>query len=310
MIAFRVLALLLGFVALASGVEAPQLLLHDIGPFKWIGKPQDAERGYTGILAGSGRLGNPDDSTRHTKYADEERDFGVRVTVSRFADTKWVLHEFIGGLCAGSDLAGEPGRRYFQYTVVGHAGAGGHVAWAADPSTLIRIGFDLAGANRIPELPTEIIDAYLALYPSILDESLLDAPAHCKAWVPEEMRRKLEYAPRDLEFARSIPADSPQAYQRDGFRDKVIDWLTEFAEARERFYGVGSVAELQNELQRWEIADRDPESFKLDIDKNLDRLEAKLTEFQAWWAAHQNDPVQLPTPGATPATSPSPAPTP
>jgi hypothetical protein len=160
-----------------------------------------------------------------------------------------------------------------------------------------------------PEIPEEVVEAYLALYPSALGESLLDAPEHCKAWVPEEMRRLLEYAPRDLGFARTIAA-TPQPYRRDLFRDRVVRWLTEFAELRERFYGAGSANELKEELLRAQLIDINPDTQELDVNKYLDRLEAKLTEFQGWWAAHQNDPVQLPTPLATAAPPPAETPVP
>jgi hypothetical protein len=98
-------------------------------------------------LVGSGRLGNLEDRSVGTEYADDDRDFGVRVTVSRYADPTWVLHEFTGGLCKGSDLAGTPSSRYFQSFSVGHAGVGGHVTWAHDESTLILVSLALSGAG-------------------------------------------------------------------------------------------------------------------------------------------------------------------
>jgi hypothetical protein len=317
MIAFRVLALLLGFVALASGVEAPQLLLHDIGPFRWIGRSEDAERGYTGILTGSGRLGNSEDRTRRTSYADRSREFFVDVVISSYADSTWVLHELearyrsiTGGFSGRVSVVEEPLRRRLQFVADSRVGPGGSIAWLSGESTLVRIQFDVAGADQPPMIPAEIVEAYLALYPSSLPTSVADTSEENARWLRDEMRRLLEYAPRDLGFARIVPTDPTQAYRRDFWRDQLIRWLTEFAELRERFYGVGDADALKDELLRAQLTDINPDTQKLDLDKYLDRLEAKLTEFQAWWAAHQNDPVQLPTPEAAPATSPSPAPTP
>jgi non-homologous end joining protein Ku len=154
------------------------------------------------------------------------------------------------------------------------------------------------------------VDAYLNVYPSSLPDTIADTVEHYTQWVRDETRRILEYAARDLGFARIVLTDTTRAVSREFWRDQVIHWLTDFADLRQRFYGFGDAAALKQELMQAQLNDIDPKTQKLDLEKYLDRLEAKLTEFQGWWAAHQNDPVQLPTPEAAPATSPSPAPTP
>jgi hypothetical protein len=294
-------------VCTESPSRALEMVSENIGPYKWEGATYPA----VGILTGSGRLGDAADEHVKTAYRDRERRIGVRVSASSYADPTWVLHEFTGGSCGGStDFVNESGRRRFESATVAPETTEGDVSWASGDTTLVLVEFTLAGPDRPVELPTEVINAYLALYPSSLGESLANASEHCRTWVPNEMRRILEYGVRDLGFARMVPTDPARSLSRGFWRDQVIRWLTEFADLRARFYGVGKVDALKEELLRAQIADIDPDTQRPDLENDLDRLEAKLNEFQEWWTAHQNDPVQLPTPEAAPATSPSPAPTP
>lgn len=295
------LILLVYFVLPRSPVAALELVRDDIGPYKWEGASYPA----VGILTGSGRLGSPADEHVETAYRDRDRKIGVRVTVSYYADPSWVLHEFIGGRCrAASTVVGEAGKRRVEYIGRGLENVYGHAMWASGDSTLVSIEFSRQGADSELALPTEVIDAYLALYPSTLDESLLDTRAHCKAWIPREMQRVLEYAWRDLGFARIEPADPSKEYLREGWADKVVRWLTQLAELRERFYGVGDAAALRRELEWAQETDVKEGTRKIDWDKHLPRLEGKLKEFQQWWAEHRNDPVILPTPAITPVSTP------
>jgi hypothetical protein len=250
---------------------------------------------------------HPGDRSLRTSYIDTAREVGVQVTISTYADPTWVLHEFTGGSCGGSsDLAGEAGRRYFQYVTVGPDATGGHVAWASGQATLVAIEFTLGGPNRSPETPTEIVDAYLALYPSTLSDSLADAIGHCRAWVPDEMRRLLEYAARDLTLARTPqPADPGVRVRWHGLREDVLRWLGRFSEYRERFYAGGDHRQFAREMLDARFAYGDPGTETLDVERYLQLLEARLNEFQSWWTAHQNDPVILPTPVPTPASTPT-----
>jgi hypothetical protein len=307
---FRLFSLLVCLIGTASAVEPPELLQHDIGPFRWTGPG-----GGTPILAGSGRLPSLEDRSAGTSYRDRERRISVRVTVSRYAEPTWVLHEFLSGLmerslrrtvAASDQVVGEGDRRRLEYAQADPVGAGGVIAWPSGETTLVQIRFDISGAGREVDLPTQIIDAYLDLYPSSLSDSLAQTE-NCVEWIRDEMRRVLEYAPRDLQFAQG---DSPPVLSPEFHREQVIRWLTEFAELRERFYGAGSANELKEELLRAQLIDINPDTQELDVNKYLDRLEAKLTEFQRWWAAHQNDPVQLPTPLATAAPPPAETPVP
>jgi hypothetical protein len=313
MIYVRVLLALVCFASTRSPVEALDLILEDIGPYKWGGGTYPA----TGILTGSGRLGNPADEHVNTTYRDRDRKIGVRVTVSRYADPTWALHELESGFrqqslsaLQPSAVIGGPGMRRLQYATAGlTVGGGGGVTWMSGEATLVRVEFTVSGPSRVPEVPQDVVDAYLSLYPSTLPALDSSAAQHSQ-WIRDEMRRILEYAPRDLGFARTVPTEPARGFSRGFWRDQVIRWLTRFADLRARFYGVGDADALKQELLQAQLTDINPDTQKLDLDKYLDRLEAKLTEFQAWWAAHQNDPVQLPTPEAAPATSPSPAPTP
>jgi hypothetical protein len=290
--------------------DSQVLILEDIGPYTWGGR-HNIIPGFT-ALGITGRRPATGDQKLETSYRDRSREIGVQVTISTHENPTWVLHELEGmyrphfdeRFSEGMSLIGGPGTRRFQLVMTFREAVSGSVAWLSGESTVVHIDFTLRGANRTHEVPTEVVDAYLALYPSSLPDSIQDTPEHHTDFIRKEFERILAYAARDLAVGQA-GAEQAELSALD-----VEKWMTNFATYREFYFKVGSGEEFRSEVLEARIKNTPPGEHNVDYAKHFDWLEARLSEFQTWWAAHQNDPVQLPTPEAAPATSPSPAPTP
>lgn len=294
---------LLGLVSLLWPIDVPgqDLILHDFGPLKNDGARIGGE--YT--LPGSRHPGGPGDHRVSTSYFDRTNQVLVNVTIETFSLSVWLLHEFeaqgrIGPTKDrfGGNVVGGAGQRRFEETLESdlHPVTHRDVAWLTGDSSIVQIEFDLRGTGRTAEIPTDIVDAYLALYPSSLPDSITDTPEHHTQWVRDEFRRILEYASRDLGLAHTGTAPTFRNQQLNA----VHDWLQDFARYREAFYATGSGEQFRYDLMIAQQNNLKADGFTVDFDKQLAWAEQRLNECKTWWAAHESDPVQLPTPGAAP----------
>ncbi len=279
-----VAASLLALPECSLGLE---VILQDFGNLRNGGRAFSADS----MLEVVGHAMSPQDSGANTTYTNAEENIVVEVTLFQHANGAWTEHE-VEGMYSKLDRAhpnvsivGGPGTRRFELVVPSSFNPTGVVGWVSGGDTVVDIECTYMGTNRVAVLPQDIVDAYLALYPSSLPMSLVDTSEHHTAWARDEMRRILEYARRDYGGGRTA---------------RVEEWVKRFANFREVYYATSSSIQFEYELERLklEIA---TEPVKGRPDTRLERaLGDHLREFETWWVAHQNDPVLPFTPGATP----------
>jgi hypothetical protein len=226
--------------------HAQSLIHEDIGPYEWIGTHSEIP-GLTALVY-AGRRATAGDRKLETSYVDLSRNIVVDVTVSTHEDPAWVLHElerqyrralFPGSFSEGLEIRASDGQRRFELQVTTRISTGGFVAWNSGETTTIQIEFTKRGEDRTPFLPTEVVDAYLALYPSSLLDSIQDTPEHHTDFIRKEFERILAYAARDLAVGQA-GAEQAELSALD-----VEKWLTNFATYREFYFKVGSGEELR-----------------------------------------------------------------
>lgn len=297
-----------------GGTPAPEpaagqeVLLRDFSTLKNLG-PRRVQPFITGA---TGRVHDPKDTKVGTAYADDDGQIYVDVVVQRFGDSTWLMHELEKQFRArtGAEFSDEVtivetgARRRFEINSPGTAAlqmglapnSRRTVAWLAADNTVVALSFVAMGAGRTNELPAELLDGYLDVYPSTLPGSVADTQVHHESWIRDEMRRLLAYAERDLRVARiSKQQTSPDEWQRDAQR-----LLGEFAGLRERFFGTGSAASFAAEVRAAELRNVDLLTQDLDVAKQIAWLEQRVGEFQTWWQTHQDDPIDWPVASGTP----------
>lgn len=298
-------------LAVACAVGAQELILRDFATLENLGSV-----GGERAINGWSRVRHRGDTLEGTSYVDVGREMVVDVTVQRFGDPIWVVHELEGTFRtldgARFDMhvtvVDTGRRRRFELADPGTAPVpvglpppktNRVVAWTSDPDCVVEVTYVLGGPGRLAEATNEIVDAYLERYPSSLPETLADTDAHHAQWVRDEMRRILAYAERDFASARAVGMQTPpQQYQRD-----AQQLLIRFSGFRERFYGVGTRAAFEEVVRAAEVAHTRPGTFQFNDAAHRRWLEERGREFRRWWEAHQNDPVRLrPAPGGTPTS--------
>jgi hypothetical protein len=245
-------------------------------------------------------VGHPvTDQDRHvrTSYIDAENRVVVEAVVSQYGDPTWLAHEFEGqyrtapGFSENLTIVGGSGSRRFVLLYSSTLNSGGVVGWLSAQATIVEIEFTYRRNGQAAEVPDEVVDAYLALYPSSLPDSVADTPEHHTEWIRNEMQRILEYAKRDHTAGRL---------------GEVERWLKRFAEFRQRFYGTGSAKQFEFDRIANALGGEGTEEIGIAAEaERLAWLGERLAEFEVWWTVHQNDPVLLPTPGATPPPEPT-----
>lgn len=283
---------------------AQRLALQDLGEL------QEGQGEST--LRWAGRVETEGDQLMGTDLADVPTRSVVRLTVQTLADPRWVLHELEGafrdprraGFQKGTRIEDRGERRRIEQSLAFAEKTWRIVAWPTGRGRVVSLTFSLKGPDRWSEMPTQLVDTYLARYPSTLPTSVEDTPEHHVAWIRDEMSRLPEYAQRDLGHARGMGQDPSPA----DWRDHARDLLQSFAAMQSTFYGAGGGGEAFASAA--EASDRRSVEGdgSLDEAKQQAWLQARLEESKGWWAAHRNDPVRLPAappPSGAPPTSPS-----
>lgn len=256
----------------------------------------DGERGSR-ILSESGRIADPTDKLATTFYRSSAQRITVRATVLTFGDPTWLVQELVGdfttanglALTDGTTVTGDGAARRFETRRDSSDATARVVAWPSAPNRIVELIFSLRGAGRAAEVPTEIVDAYLAAYPSSLPGIVADTPRYHLEWMRDEMARLLAYAKRHLVLARAaLEKDDSELPTSEQYRVEAVRLLRRAVALRKSVYGVGDEEAFAVEFQKAAIAAIRP-NMTLDKAKLLAFTDEQLRELEGWWESHRHD---------------------
>ena len=275
------LAILIPRNVLAANV-ADLLVMQDIGQFKFMGKGGGIGPGAIGATE---HFGNDHTDESYTAlYFSDALDVGAKVEVSQHAGSdsdKWLLHEIENGYrdektlnattAANVQMRMINGQNIYFLGIYG----GKSYTWLANSSIVVNIDCPNC-PNSKPE-PLDIVKAYLTKHPSVISmtDAELKSNAHSEKWIKDEMERRLWLA--DKWFAQIQTAD-PKLHDK---LKSMADSMVVFLNYRQKYFGVA----LTDEVAALETA------F---FQNNATALQAKLTEYKAWWASHKSNSITLP----------------
>lgn len=256
----------------------------------------EGERGSR-LLAGSGRIADPNDRLDTTAYRDSTRRISVKATVLTFGDPTWLVQELTGEFTAKNGLAFSDGT-----TVVGDGPSRRLetrpqsddetivvIGWPSGSNRLVKLEFLLKGDGREAEIPTQILDAYLGQYPSSLPADVTDTPKYHLEWLHSEMTRLLAYAKRNLDLAHeALEGPNPSPPKCEQQRVEAVRLLRRVVALRQAVYGVGNEDDYAAAFQKAEV-DAITKEQTLDKAKILAFTDQQLHELEGWWEARRDD---------------------
>jgi hypothetical protein len=232
-----------------------------------------------------------------TFYRSSARKMTGKATVLTFGDPTWIVQELVGEFTAETPLA------FKHETVVLGAGATRRlelrrdtpdltartIAWPTGPNRVVALDLTLRGGNRAAEIPTEIVDAYLAAYPSSLPADVEDTPKYHLEWMQGEMDRLLDYAKQNLARARSVlEHPDPALSSSEEYRLEAVRLLKRAVALRASVYRVGDSDAFAAQFQQATIGAITP-AMALDKKKVLAFTDERLREIESWWQEHRDD---------------------
>lgn len=249
------------------------------------------------FLATSGRIADPEDALATTFYRSSAQRMTGKATVLSFADPTWLVQELVGEFTAENGLAfrdgtvitGEGATRRFEMRRDSPNLTARTIAWRSGPNRVVALDLTLRGGDRAAEVPTEIVDAYLAAYPSSLPSDVVDSPKYHLEWIQREMDRLLAYAKRNLALAGSA-LGKPDSFvpTSEQHRLEAVRLLQRAVALRKSVYRVGDTEAFAAQFQQAVIAAITPE-MTLDKAKVLAFTEERLRELESWWQQHRED---------------------
>ena len=264
--------LLLPVSGLANGTS-DYLITEDIGSYKRITKGGPSGN----ILAGAGHFGlDHRDKSYGIAYVNDQTQMWIEVQVTQHAGSdsdKWLLHEVERGFRDSSTLSAgmaESARlREINDNKIFFYG-GGIVAYSwLSNNIVINIQYtNLSGPK--PE-PLEVVQAYLAKYPSTIPAMTIDQ-AHNEKWLKDEMDRRLWLGGKWMGQIKT-------AGDLDKLSD-VVKNLNVFLDYREKYYGIEARTE-KGAL------------FTAQQNKDKAAIEAKLNEYYKWWNENKGKAINL-----------------
>ncbi len=134
-------------------------------------------------------------------------------------------------------------------------------------------------------IPMEVISAYLAKYPSTLPATYqIRHPDREKQFIREEFERLITVAGRWVDL---IQADDPE--KREKLKSAATN-LMNFAKYRKVYFSsmLGSLlgGSMDEDINLLQTAHMGPDLETI--------VRTKLTEYQEWWASHENDSISFP----------------
>jgi hypothetical protein len=272
------------------------LITSDISPFVLRSATLRTEgpRKYDDLIAPG-----PYDSSAGAKYQDEVRNVSVYVGVDKFTNGA-NLDDAIEArfrdnrtarLSAKVGMISFAGNSLYLFCFPGPDCKQRIYVWRSGPDTNVEISvdafspveYDSAGSpvsrsTAAPE-PTEILEAYLARYPSALV-----AQPETDERRREFRRREVGHALKAVEQQLARVPSLPQEQRRDALMD-VREAMVVWAELRQGAYGK---PDAKREFDRISALAELPE------DAQLRMLNDILQEYRAWWNANQGNPISLP----------------
>ena len=267
------------------------LILQDIGVYQ-IDKPRKhlpGEPPWGGPKVGknAGVVGGshfPDhiDMSYVVMYLGPDSYVSPIVTITQHSggdSDKWLLHEVEISYRSskterlGMLLQGAFTRNIGTYKVFSHGIGGGGYTWLSNNNVVVDISYTSLVAGK-PK-PTEIVQAYLAKFPSVIPATLALNSAHDVIWIKDEIERRLWLC--DKWLLRIQPGDA-ELYDR---LDSLVSNMTVFLDYREKYFGVS--AKNEKKLLLNYLSKKDDASIK-----------SKLQEYKVWWSAHKGDSITLP----------------
>ncbi len=272
LIVFIISLVLIPTVICANGTE-DYLILQDIAQYKltkgllFRGKMVGAEPKVS-------RVGNDVNgfyTSYETSYAGGEGYSAPKVEIRVYELTQWLLHEVERGFRFGDyeeDMTPSRfrniGGNYIFYSKLG----GGGYRWI---SNNIVIDIEYTDLYQQKSEPMEVVEAYLAKFPSTISAMTIDQ-AHNEIWIKDEMDRRLWLGGKWM-------GEIKTAGDLDKLRD-VVKNLNIFLDYREKYFGI-------------ETGDEKNALFTAQQSKNKAAIEAKLNDYYKWWNENKDKPINL-----------------
>jgi len=270
---------------------ADYLILQDVGPYRLskpqafrslapVGGPKFSED--AGILSGTGHFPDHTDKTYEVMYLGGDTNVSPTVTITQHAggdSDKWLMHEMEDIYREGDlDRLGLLSQGVFimpagNYKILSHGIGGGGYTWLSNNNVIVDIEYTSLVAGK-PK-PSEIVQAYIAKFPSIIPATFKLNSAHDIEWIKDEIDRRLWLCDK---WVAQIQPEDAKLYDK---LDSVVSSMNVFLDYREKYFGLASKNErllLDNYLSA----------------KNDASIRTKLTEYKTWWTAHKGDEITLP----------------
>ena len=292
---FLVSFLLLPCVAAAQNVS-DYLILQDIGAYKLSTPKKSSIAGFgimggprvdqndSGVLSGSDHFPDHTDTTYGLMYLGSGvyPPTEVKVTQHTGGDSdRWLLHEIEKsfrtskierlGLPYGASVA----MRDVNGNKILYGGlGGGQYRWL---NNNIVIDIEYTDLQRTKPEPLEVVQAYLAKYPSTITttDAVFKSSAYNVQWIKDEMDRHLWLCDKwNAQF------QAGKTTQKD-LLDELADNMEVFLNYRQKYYGISADADLEA-------------FFGYKQNNNIASIQTKLTEYKTWWSANKTKAITLP----------------
>lgn len=273
-----------------SQTVSDYLILQDVGSYK-LDKPEKMFPGEppsggprigkdSGVVGGS-HFADHVDTTYEVMYLGPDNYASPTVTITQHAggdSDKWLLHEIEIGYRSsnmeklGLLLQGAFARNIGTYKVFSHGIGGGGYTWMSTNNVVVDISYTSLVAGK-PK-PIEIVQAYLAKFPSIIPATFTLNSAHDVVWIKDEMERRLWLCDK---WVMKIQLGDTELYDKLDF---VVSNMTVFLDYRDKYFGINSKNEKLTLLNY--LSKKDDASIR-----------AKLQEYKDWWTANKNSSISL-----------------
>jgi len=267
----------------------PYILFGDVGDYRSLGIESGEGLGFFPLNVG--RLQDLGGEVHHqVRYGVDERLTGAEVEVQEVGDTTWLRQE-VELLTRGRVRTVREIDGNYVLSVMGPQ----EYYWISGGNKAVRV----SGSSIQVSLPDSFVVAYLAELPSDLQAFEFD-DAHESQFVREEIDRRFYYV--DKSHARWQGEQDPDL--RVPLVSFIDDSLAEVVRLRWEYYGGVSPEEWAESVLR-DFQVRRPGAHPQLLNSGPE-IEKRINELKAWWGAHRNDPVVLPTSTPGPQTTPSP----